>query len=143
MLRIRIITALIILPVTLAVVFLTPPWLFRLSIALLLLTGCWEFRRLANLAPAAGWALMILQTLIIATMMYFWAALEAEALVLLAAACASWLLMYLRLFQFADGATADGRYQRLGFLSALGAVTFCWFSLSWLRSQADGQSTLR
>lgn len=139
MLRIRIITALIILPVTLAVVFLTPPWLFRLSIALLLLLGCWEFRRLADLAPASGWVLMILQSLIIATMMYFWPASDAQALVLLSAGCAAWLLMYLRLTGFTEGGAVNGKYRKLGFLSALGAVTFCWFSLSWLHSQAEGQ----
>ena len=56
MLKTRIITALIIFPATLAVVFLPPPWLFRLLTALVLLTGCWEFRRLADLpARQAGY----------------------------------------------------------------------------------------
>ena len=138
MLKTRIITALIIFPATLAVVFLPPPWLFRLLIALVLLTGCWEFRRLANLAATAGWVLQGLQIIILALMMYFWPIIEAQAMNFLGVGCLTWLLMFSRLFLFRDGEKPGTNFRRLGFLSALSAVTFCWFSLSWLHAQPDG-----
>jgi phosphatidate cytidylyltransferase len=137
-LKTRIITALIIFPATLAVVFLPPSWLFRLLIALILLTGCWEFRRLAGLSAAPGWTLQGLQTLIFALMMYFWPLVKAEAMAFLGAGCLIWLLMFSRLFVFRDSDKPNKNFQKLGFLSALGATTFCWFSLSWLHDQPDG-----
>jgi len=138
LLKTRIITALIIFPATIAVVFLAPPWLFQLITAALLITGCWEFRRLAGLSAAPGWVLLALQLLIIASMIYFWPVTSTQALTLLAAGCLAWLLMFSRLFQYRDGNQADRNYRRLGFLSALAAITFCWFALSWLRDQPGG-----
>ncbi len=139
MLRIRIITALIIFLTTLAVVFLTPPWLFRLLVALLLLTGCWEFRRLADLAPSSGWALLLMQTAILLLMLYFWPVVMPGVIYLLMAGCLCWLLMFIRLLQYKDGERPDGNFRKLGFLSALAAITFCWISLSWLRDRPDGE----
>lgn len=139
MLKTRILTALIIFPATIAVVFLPPPWLFSLLIALLLLAGCWEFRRLADLSPTAGWALLALQAGIIALMSWWWPQLQSAALPLLAAGCLVWLLMFIRLFRFRDGDKPGDGYRKLVFLSALAVITFCWFSLSWLREQPDGK----
>lgn len=138
MLKTRIITALVIFPATIAAVFLPPSWLFRLLTALVFLVGCWEFRRLADLPAKSGWLLQCLQIIIIALMMYFWPALKAEAVAVLGAGCLAWLLMFSRLFTFRDGKEAGAGFRRLGFLSALCATTFCWFSLSWLHGQTDG-----
>jgi len=139
LLRIRIITALVILPATLAVVFLTPPWLFRLVVALLLLAGCWEFRRIADLTPASGRALMAVQTLILGWMLWSWPVAGKDAVLLLAAGCITWLAMFSRLAMFRVGAPPDDGYRRLGLLSAIAALTFCWFALSWLRDQPHGE----
>lgn len=138
MLKTRIITALIIFPATLALVFLPPPWLFRLLIALVLLTGSWEFRRLADLSVTAGWVLQGLQIVLIALIMYYWPEIKAEAVTFLGASCLVWLFLFSRLPLFRDGEKPGNNFRRLGFLSALGATTFCWFSLSWLHDQADG-----
>jgi phosphatidate cytidylyltransferase len=137
-LKTRILTALIIFAATLAAVFLSPPWLFQLLTAILLLTGCWEFRRLADLPRTAGWALQIVQTLIIALLIYYWPTVKSEALTILSAGCAAWLLMFCRLPAFHDGARHGPRYRFIGFLSALGAITSCWFALSWLQDQPEG-----
>ena len=59
MLRTRILTALVIFPVTLAVVFLATPSVFKGAIAILLLAGCLEFRRICALSVAAGAALRL------------------------------------------------------------------------------------
>ena len=138
MLKTRIITALIIFAATLALVFLSSPWLFRLFTALVLLTGCWEFRRLADLSAMSGWALQGLQIIILALMIYYWPAVKAEAMIFLVAGCIAWLLMFSRLKVFREGEKPGNGFRRLGFLSALGATTFCWFSLSWLHDQPSG-----
>jgi phosphatidate cytidylyltransferase len=138
LLRIRIITALIILPATLAVVFLAPPWLFRLVAALLLLVGCWEFRRIADLAPGPGWALLALQTLFLAWMLWSWPVAGPYVLWLLAAGCASWLVMFSRLFSYRAGVGPDRRFRWLGFISASGVLSFCCFALFWLRDLPRG-----
>lgn len=138
MLRTRILTALVIVPATIALVFLPPSWLFRLIIALPLLMGCWEFRRLAGLSTVAGWILLALQSTILGLMLYFWPAADAQVITVLAAGCLAWLIMFSRLSFFKEGEQVGANYRRLGFLFALGAVTFCWFSLSWLHDQQHG-----
>jgi phosphatidate cytidylyltransferase len=138
LLKIRVITALIILPATLAAVFLTPPWLFRILVGALLLAGCFEFRRIADLAAGPGWALLALQVSIFAALLLAWPVPEPVALVLLAAACVSWLFLFTRLIGFRPDARPDDRFRWLGFLSALSALSFGFFTLCWLRDQENG-----
>jgi CDP-diglyceride synthetase len=72
LLKIRILTALVILPATLALVFLAPAWLFRLAVGVLMMIGCWEFRRLADLTERTGLALLVLQAFIVAGLLLTW-----------------------------------------------------------------------
>jgi phosphatidate cytidylyltransferase len=58
---------------------------------------------------------------------------------LLQGACIAWLLLLLRLALYRPGDTPDARYRRLGFASAIGALSFCLFALCWLREQPLGQ----
>jgi len=139
LLKIRIITALIILLATLALVFLAPPWLFRLLVALLLLAGCWEFRRIADLSVPAGRALMAVQTLLLGWMVWSWPTAGQDAPLVLGAGCITWLGMFSRLAMFRAGERPDDTFRRLGLLSALAALTFCWFALSWLRDLPRGE----
>lgn len=138
MLKIRILTALVIVPATIAAVFLPPSWVFSLLIAVVLFIGSWEFRRLADLSRPSGLALLALQILIIALMMVYWPVVKAQSLAILAAGCVAWLLMFSRLAAFRDGAQPGAVFRQFGFLSALGATTFCWFALSWLHDQPGG-----
>jgi phosphatidate cytidylyltransferase len=143
LLKIRILTALVILPATLALVFLAPAWLFRLAVGVLMMIGCWEFRRLAGLSASAGLALLALQAVIVAGLLLTWphAALNTagDAARLLAGACAAWLLLFARLALYRPGLPPDARYRRLGFTSAIGALSFCLFALCWLREQPMGE----
>ena len=139
MLKTRILTALVLGPTILAVVFFTPPWFFRLATALLLLTGCWEFRRLANLKAPIDWILMGLQTLMIALMYINWDLFSRQPAAILSAACLAWGVMFLRLRHFADGQDAGPRYQAASFISALAVLSFSWFALAWLRDQPSGE----
>lgn len=139
MLKTRILTALVILPATLALVFLAPAWLFRLAVGALMLVGCWEFRRLADLSDRAGWALLTLQTFIVAGLLLTWPAAGQNAGLLLAGAGGAWLLLLARLALYRPAAPPDARYRRLGFVSAIGALSFCLFALCWLRDQQSGE----
>jgi len=138
LLKIRILTALVIFPATLAVVFLAPPWLFRLVVALVLLVGCWEFRRIADLDARRGWALMAIQLAILSLMLYFWPVTGADAVWVLAAGCITWLALLSRLAMFRQGARPDDDFRMLGFVSALACTTFCSFALFWLRDLPRG-----
>lgn len=139
MLKTRILTAVVIFIVTLAIVFLVPTQLFRAAIAILLVVGSLEFRRLADLPATAGIVLLILQILLIGLMMLFWSVVQAHAITLLAVACAAWLLMFTRLRSYRADQDPDAAYRISGFFSALIAVTFCWFALSWLHGQEHGK----
>jgi phosphatidate cytidylyltransferase len=138
LLKIRILTALIILPLTLAAVFLAPAWLFRILVAILLLVGCSEFRRIADLAPGPGWMLLALQALILASLLLAWPLPQELAPWLLAAACVTWALLFLRLAGFRPDSRPDAWFRRLGFLSALCALSFGFFAMCWLRDQVNG-----
>jgi phosphatidate cytidylyltransferase len=138
LLKTRILTALIILPATLALVFLAPAWLFRLALGVLMMIGCWEYRRLADLSREAGWALLALQAAIVTGLLLTWPEAARDAWLLLQGACVAWLLLFTRLALYRPGDTPDARYRRLGFASAVGALSFCLFALCWLREQALG-----
>jgi phosphatidate cytidylyltransferase len=137
-LKIRVLTALIILPATLAVVFLAPAWLFRLIVALLMLVGCWEYRRLADLSERAGIVLLVLEALIVTSLLLTWPAVLRDPLPLLAGACVAWLLLFVRLAVYRPGVPPDSRYRRMGFAAAVGSLSFCLLALSWLREQDQG-----
>lgn len=139
MLKIRILTALVIFLATLALLFLAPAWLFRLVAGTLMLAGCWEFRRLADLSDRAGWALVALQAVIVAGLLLTWPAAAQDAKLLLAGAGGAWLLLLARLALYRPAAPPDARYRRVGFVSAVGSLSFCLLALCWLRDQPAGE----
>jgi phosphatidate cytidylyltransferase len=138
MLRTRILTALVIFPITLAVVFVATPLVFRGVIAILLLVGCLEFRRICDLSAAAGALLLALQAVIFGALMFGWARVEPHATSILAAGCLAWLLLFVRLPLYRRGAQPNTLYRAAGFLSAPVALTSCWFALAWLQAQPRG-----
>ncbi len=139
MLKIRILTALGIALVAFIVLFILPPFAFRLAIAALLLLGSWEFSRLATLNTVLRGLLLAIQTILLSLALYNWNALAPFALPLLTAACLSWCLMLLRLISFQPDAATGLNYRMLSFFSALAAISFAWFALCWLRDQVAGE----
>ena len=142
MLKTRVMTALVILPVTLAVVFLAPPPVFKGIIAILLMTGCSEFGRIAGLPAGARGALMIAQALLFALLFYNWEPMSENAVPFLAIGCLAWLVLFVRLPLYRAGTEPDALFRRLGFVSSLVALTFCWFALCWLHEQERGPFVL-
>ena len=139
MLRTRILTALVIFPVTLAVVFLATPLVFKIAIAALLLVGCLEFRRICALSAPAGAALLILQAGIFGALVLGWARVEPHATAILAASCLAWLLLFVRLPLYRRGTQPTAAFRVAGFVSAPVVLTTCWFALAWLQEQPRGE----
>ena len=139
MLKIRILTALVILPATLALVFLAPAWLFRLAVGVLMMIGCREYCRLADLSQRTGLTLLLLQAIIVAGLLLTWPHAAGNATLLLTGASAAWLLLFARLALYRPGLPPDARYRRLGFVSAIGTLSFCLFALCWLRDLPMGE----
>jgi phosphatidate cytidylyltransferase len=139
LLKTRILTAVILAPIAIALVFFAPMWMFRLTAALLMMIGCWEFHRLAMLKSAATWLLYSLQAGLIILMYLNWETVSAYSGPILIAACIAWTLMFLRLAGNHENQDAGSRFQAASFVSALVAITSCWFALCWLRDQTHGE----
>ena len=139
MLKTRILTALVALPLAFLLVFAASPDTFGLVMALLLMIGCWEFRKLGGMQRGpAGWLLLVLQAVLFFLLFRYRHELAPHAIALLTAACLLWLLMLLRLVVFRPGGTADFQFRIVTLASALTALGFAWLSLYGLRSGADG-----
>lgn len=139
MLRTRIITALVLLPVALAAIFLLSPQQFSLAAALLLLVGTWEFHRVADLrAPLEGAMLFLLQPAIMAVLLASWSAWTASPITPFALACACWLLMFLQMARFTPGRGPTTGFRILGFFNALLVITTGWAALAWLHAEPAG-----
>jgi phosphatidate cytidylyltransferase len=129
----------ILAPIAIALVFFAPMWMFRLTAALLMMIGCWEFHRLARLNHSATWLLYSLQAGLIVIMYLNWDRLGAWSGPFLISACGAWILMFLRLAGFQQDQAAGSRFQAASFASALVAISSCWFALCWLRDQPHGE----
>jgi phosphatidate cytidylyltransferase len=132
-------TAVVLAPAAIVMIFLAPAWVFRLVVVLLMLTGTWEFRRLADLQMWPGLILLALQALIIALMFLYWPVVARYALYILLAGCLAWCLMFLRLARYRADQTPDLPFRVVSFVSALVGITICIFSLALLRDRAFGE----
>jgi len=139
MLKIRILTALLIALLTFMVIFLTSPWGFQLSVAILWLTGSWEFTRLAELGRVSRWILFVIQVILIVLMMLYWNGISGHALTFLTAAGLTWCVMFLRLVTFRPGLKPGINYRLVSFFCALAGISFAWYALAWLRAQTQGE----
>jgi len=139
LLKTRIYTAAFIAVVAFVLVFLSPPWIFRLFMAVLLIIGSWEYTRLAGLGRISRWVLIVLQTVLIILMIRYWEGISQHASAFLVAACLSWCIMLLRLVTFRPGSEPGLNYRLLSFCCALASISFAWYALAWLSAQEQGQ----
>lgn len=139
MLKTRILTAVVALPLAWLLVFVAPVNVFMLVAALLLTVGVWEFHRLADLTR--GWAitLMIAQ---LSLVLFLWGQWDAWAVLPFTPfrlACLVWLLMFAQLCFYRPGQAPNAYYRARGALNALAVTTFGWMALAWLRAEVAGQ----
>lgn len=140
MLKIRIITALLLLPLALAAIFLLPPEWFRILVGILLLIGSWEFSRLAGLKLLPGGVLLILvQAAVMAALLISWDQWTASPVPPAFMACFAWMFMLLQMGAYVPGRIITPGYRLLGSVNALLAITTAWGALSWLRMEPGGE----
>lgn len=139
MLKQRVITALLLLPLALAAIFFLPLQGFLLLLAIILLGGSLEYSRLAGLAGRfSAYLLIFIQAAIFSALFVLRDTWGTYELPLLAASCVAWLIMFIRLQTYQPRAIPDNTYRFLSFMTALVSITAGWFAVCWLRLQADG-----
>lgn len=139
MLKQRVLTALILLPLVMALIFAVPQYGFLVLVAFILVGGSWEYARLAGFSgQAGGYLLVLLQALILLMLILYRDHWDTGILVYLSIACVTWLLIFLRLPLYRPGTQADNRYRLVSFATAIASVTAGWFALGWIRFQPDG-----
>ncbi len=139
MLKQRVLTALLLLPLVLAAIFALPAQWFLVLIAAILLRGSWEYSHLAGISGlTARYSLVVLQAVIMAFLFNYRDHWDNNILVYMSVSCALWLLMFIRLSRYRSEARPDRIYQLISFASAIVSITTGWFAFSWLRMQVDG-----
>jgi len=135
----RILTALLLLPLVIALIFALPVLWFTIVLGIILLGGSWEYQRLAGLSGrASAFILMLLQITTLVLLYEFRHYWESTILTDLTVSCAIWLLMFIRLFKYRDNASVTPAYRTISFFTAILSITIAWFSISWIRFQAEG-----
>ena len=135
----RVLTALLLLPLALAAIFILPAQWFLILSAIILLGGSREYSRLADLSgQAAGSAVIFLQAAIFAMLYLLRDQWNDGILLVLVASCAVWLLMFIRLPLYRPGTPVDRAYRTVSFATAIASITTAWFALNWIRSQPEG-----
>jgi phosphatidate cytidylyltransferase len=135
----RVLTALLLLPLVIAAIFALPAQWFLILLAIVLLVGSWEYRRLAGLSNhAAGYLLVLVQAVILAALFSYRTHWDLSILMLMSTSCAAWLLMFVRLPLYRPDAHPDSSYRAVSFATAIASITTGWFAMSWIRLQPKG-----
>lgn len=139
MLKQRVLTALLLLPLVMVAIFALPtPW-FMLLIAVIFLGGSWEYRRLAGLSgQMSGYLLLLVQAVILAALFSYRSLWHTDIVMYMSACCIAWLLMFIRLNLYRPDSQPDSNYRFISLVTAVVSITTGWFAFSWIRSQPEG-----
>jgi phosphatidate cytidylyltransferase len=135
----RVLTALLLLPLVMAAIFASPAQWFLIVVAVILLRGSWEYSRLAGLSgQTARYLLVIVQAVTVAVLFNYRDQWDNNILVYMSACCALWLLMFIRLSRYRPASKPDQTYQFVSVATAIVSITTGWFALSWVCMQDNG-----
>jgi len=138
-LRQRVLTASLLIPLVIAAIFALPAQWFPILLASILLIGSWEYRRLAGLSgQLSGYLLVLVQTVILVALFSYRSQWDSSILTLMCISCAAWLLMFMRLPLYRPDSRPDDTYRAVSFATAIVSITTGWFAVSWLRLQPEG-----
>lgn len=139
MLKQRVITALVLLPLAMLVIFAVPaPW-FLVIVGLVLLGGSWEYSRLAGVSGLRlAYLLVLVQAVILAMLFWYKNHWSVSIELHLSICCVAWLLLFLRLPLYRPDSRPDNTYRLISLATAIISITTGWFALGWLRLQPEG-----
>lgn len=139
MLKQRIITALLLLPLVLALIFLMPTVWFMLVLAIVMLACTIEYVRLAGFSGMLATSVFVLLQTAIFIAIYVCAdSWGKDAQMWLGGFSIAWLLLFGRLAMFRSETKIDSRYRALSFVTSIVSVTSGWYALYWLQMQNQG-----
>ena len=139
MLKQRVITALLLLPLVIAVIFAAPAAWFLILLAIVLLGCSWEYSRLAGVSSqTGGYLLTLAQAIILATLFWYRGYWAADIWLYLSICCVVWLLLFIRLPLYRPDTQLDNTYRVNSVATAILSITAGWFALSWIRLQPEG-----
>ncbi len=139
MLAQRLVTALFLIPLVLAVMLLPPTWLFGTFMAALFLAAQWEWTRLSGLhriLPRVSWLALMLTLMVLMTILH--ARHTGIWILVMVLGVGGWSLspLWLARHSFAASPTPDNR--RLKLLLGLLAILPSWTALVFLHGQLRG-----
>lgn len=135
----RVLTALLLLPLVMAAIFALPAQWFLILLAIILLGGSWEYKRLAGFSGyASGYLLILLQAIILMVLFSYRDYWGNDILMYMSAACIAWLLMLIRLPLFRPDAKPDSKYRLVSCVTTILSITTGWFAIGWIRMQSEG-----
>jgi phosphatidate cytidylyltransferase len=138
-LKLRVLTAVLLLPLVMAAIFALPAQGFMLLLIFILMMGSSEYARLAGFSGSAGgYWLPALQGIILLLLFWLRDYWDNDILIYISVSCVAWLLMFARLPLFHADTRPDGRYRAVSCITAIVSITTCWFAISWIRMQPDG-----
>ena len=139
MLKQRVVTALVLLPLVIAAIFAAPPSWFLMLLAIVLLGASWEYSRLAGVSSyPTGYLLILTQAVIFTALFWFKGDWAANIFASLCACCIAWLFLFVRLPLYRPDVNLNNTYRLVSFVTAIVSISTGWFALSWIRVQADG-----
>ena len=139
MLKQRVITALLLLPLVMAAIFIAPATWFLLLLALILLGASWEYSRLAGVPGyPTGYLLVLVQAAILAGLFWYRDYWSISIPLYLSACCIAWLLLFIRLPLYHPDTQLDNTYRVVSLVTAIASITTGWFALGWIRVQPEG-----
>lgn len=126
----RILTALILIPLAVAVILLPPTWLFALIVAAVFLGAQWEWTRLCGLRAPAARAVMPLLTAVVMALLWWQRATPWLWLAVLVAGLAWWVasLLWLRVYTFAASPAREHAWLKLA--ASLAVLVPAWVALA-------------
>lgn len=139
MLRQRVLTALLLLPLAMLAIFALPVAWFLVLLAAILLIGSREYAPLAGYTQTvSGYLLPGAQAIIFVALFNTRASWDTTIALYTGVSCAAWLLMFMRLPLYRSGSQVDAGYRLVSTLTAITSITTGWFALSWIRMRPDG-----
>jgi len=139
MLKQRVLTALLLLPLVMAAIFAVPPPWFLILLAIVLLGGSWEYARLAGVSSfPSRFLLVLVQAIILTTLFWYKDYWFTSTSLYLSACCVAWFLLFIRLPLYRPHAQPDNGYRVISLATAIVSITTGWFALGWIRVQPEG-----